>query len=68
MLALANGVALGSELKSTVNECLCHLVQISEHSPRTRIIIQSFVQVLAMVNPLNNLADNLGNAIDLELS
>jgi len=67
MLTLADSVALGGQLECAIDQSLGNFIQIGKHASRTRVVIQSLVQVLAMVDSLNNLANNLRDSVDFKL-
>jgi hypothetical protein len=58
MLAFYKGVAADAELQCAVDKRFSHFIQIDEQSSGTRVDIQGFVKIFAVVDSLEDAADD----------
>lgn len=67
MLAFANGMALGSQAHNLVDEALRDFVKVDEKTARICEHIKCLVEVFPVVYLLDQLHDDVGDAINLPL-
>jgi hypothetical protein len=67
VLTLSERVTPTGELERTINKSLSNLVKVDEHSSSVSVIVEGFIQVLAMVNSADNFADDFGHSVDFAL-
>lgn len=67
VFSFSNSVTSCRQTYYLENEGFSYLVQVDEHASRICVDIQSFLEILSMVNLFDKFYDDLGNAVNFRL-